>query len=617
MLSLCATNFMAYRGIEKSISKAANDYSIQVLDSQAQSIASWIDEKNRLVDAASNYLSQVKNPEAIIQNAHQIVESGHLEDAYIGWENGQAISSKNGRMNPDAYDPRTRPWYIQAKNARARIITDVYIDATTKKSVISIGKPFTENGQFSGVVLADISLEAVTEKIQKIQFDGGYALLFDQNGQALADFASVKKQGTLSGLSNELADLERAMLSQKSGSVEYTMNGDNKIGFFSDIPLGNGQHWELLVTVNKAVLYQQLDKEATRMIWMTLLFTAMGVFFTTMVLNVLYRPIISLKAVVQDLARGEGDLTRRLSVDSRDDLGQIAQGINTFIENLQQMLLDVKQATGHIASNVGEIDGITQANQKVLNRHSSETEQVVSAVTEMSATASSVANSTADAASNTQQAANESEISQQVVGQAVTNVAALVDEVDAMAQKIQDMHQDTRQISTVLGVIGGIAEQTNLLALNAAIEAARAGDQGRGFAVVADEVRALAARTQQSTSEISQMLDKLNSASSQVEHAMDNTRQSCQSTADSTSEVTTSLGAINSTIGNINSLNIQVATAAEEQSAVADEISRNLENIRNIVLELNQRGSETGNCVESLVTANTQLEGLVGKFRLQ
>ncbi len=616
LLSLSTTNYLAYKEFEKNIASSANSYSMLVLDSQAKAISAWIRAKQSLVTASAEFLANNPSSEMIIANARQMVVTGQLEEAYIGYEDGSAYTSQKGLLDASSYDPRVRPWYADSKQTRQLVVTDVYADALTGNNVMSIGMPIIINGQFSGSVLADISLAEITKRVQSIQFKGGYALLFDQKGKALADFAGVKKDGSLSGSDPELRSLEKAMISQNSGSLEYQLNGDNKVGFFNDIELGDGKKWKLLVTVNQEVVYEELNEAVSFMLLSTLGFTILGVAITILVLNILYRPILVLKQMIQDLAGGEGDLTRRLKVTSKDDLGQIAQGVNTFIGNLQSMLKEVCQSTGSIASNIDQISNITQANQQVLDRHSSETEQVVSAVTEMSATASSVANSTADAASHTQQAAEESSASQKVVNHAVDNVQSLVEQVDHMAQRIQTMHQDTLQISSVLNVIGDIAEQTNLLALNAAIEAARAGDQGRGFAVVADEVRALAARTQKSTAEINSMLDQLNQASSSVENAMGSTRQSCQSTAESTAEVTSSLTTINHTISNINNLNIQVATAAEEQSAVADEINRNLVNIRNIVVELNSRGGETGQCVENLVSTNQQLEQLIGKFKL-
>lgn len=192
-----------------------------------------------------------------------------------------------------------------------------------------------------------------------------------------------------------------------------------------------------------------------------------------------------------------------------------------------------------------------------------------------------------------------------------------MNEVEAMALNIQTMNEDTHKISTVLSVIGEIADQTNLLALNAAIEAARAGEQGRGFAVVADEVRTLAARTQQSTSEINEMLTRLRNGADTVVRAMDATKLSCQQTADTTASVNNSLDSMTSSVMQINDLGIQIATAAEEQSSVTEEINRNMTMIQNMVAQLTDNSDKTMESTHSLASSNEQLVAIVGQFKLR
>jgi methyl-accepting chemotaxis protein len=204
-----------------------------------------------------------------------------------------------------------------------------------------------------------------------------------------------------------------------------------------------------------------------------------------------------------------------------------------------------------------------------------------------------------------------------VVDNAVVTVSALVDEVEDMSARITSMNQDANKISDVLNVIGEISEQTNLLALNAAIEAARAGEQGRGFAVVADEVRALAARTQSSTTEISDMLTALLDGTSSVVEAMGKTKEQCQSTADKTSEVSNSLTIMSASVREIDDVSTQIATATEEQSAVAEELSKNMLSIRDMVSSLVESGKQTVSATDSLSQSNQELDRLVSNFKLQ
>ncbi|MCG7586341.1 methyl-accepting chemotaxis protein, partial [Photobacterium sp. OFAV2-7] len=316
------------------------------------------------------------------------------------------------------------------------------------------------------------------------------------------------------------------------------------------------------------------------------------------------------------LSTGEADLTSRIEITSNDELGDIGQSVNNFIIYLQSMLLEISQATDHITDGIKQLNAQSEQNNQALIQHASETEQVVAAITEMSATADTVAQSATDTAVNTQKANDEAVMAKNDVFEASGSMKVLVEEVGTASSSINTMNENTQQIVSVLGVIGEIADQTNLLALNAAIEAARAGEQGRGFAVVADEVRSLAARTQTSTAEINELLTKLRQDTTSAVEAMEVTKSSCERTAENAERVSNSLDAMTDSIVEINDLSSQIATASEEQSSVTEEVSRNMNNIREMVSALAQNGQATVDSTQSLSAANAQLGALVSKFKL-
>lgn len=334
-------------------------------------------------------------------------------------------------------------------------------------------------------------------------------------------------------------------------------------------------------------------------------------------LSFAYRPILLLRDVVQDLSRGNGDLTRRLTVSSRDDLGQMSGGINNFIGNLQSMMLEVQESAERLNGGIESLATQSRAAQSLLEQHAGETNQVVTAIAEMSSAAGSVAENASATAQLAGQSRELAAQSRKVVDSAMASVNALVGEVEETASSIQLMQKDVDQIGAVLGVIGGIAEQTNLLALNAAIEAARAGEQGRGFAVVADEVRALAGRTQQSTAEIREMLERLQRGSQTVAAAMEGTKESCIATADKTSRVHGSLDEVIDAVIRSNDLVSQIATAAEQQSLVADEISRNMHAIADVVTQLEGNGQEMASTAGGMQQSYHTLRDIVARFRLR
>lgn len=342
---------------------------------------------------------------------------------------------------------------------------------------------------------------------------------------------------------------------------------------------------------------------------------ALTTLITSIIGNKISTPLRHVVAALNDIANGEGDLTQRLKIESQDEVGDVSKAFNHFVERIQELVAQVGNVSQRIFSETESLTRISGQYTRQMLEHSKETEQVASAVNEMSATAQSVASSASNAANATNEAAQNSEEASNVVNTAIGSINSLVKEVDSASSVITMLAQETAKIGSVVDVIRGIAEQTNLLALNAAIEAARAGDQGRGFAVVADEVRALAGRTQQSTQQINNMLQTLHQGVRQAVDAMDSSQQHSQETVAETARIEQSLGTVNHAVTMINDMNLQIATAAEEQHAVTEEISRNLENIQHIVQELSSAAVKSEQATEEMASSGKALQDLVKQFR--
>jgi methyl-accepting chemotaxis protein len=336
---------------------------------------------------------------------------------------------------------------------------------------------------------------------------------------------------------------------------------------------------------------------------------------TSVIGNKITSPLRHIVAALNDIANGQGDLTQRLTINSQDEVGDVSKAFNHFVERIQELVAQVGNVSQRIFSETESLTQISSQYTRQMLEHSKETEQVASAVNEMSATAQSVASSASTAANATSEAAQNSEEASNVVNTAIHSINSLVREVDSASSVITMLAQETAKISSVVDVIRGIAEQTNLLALNAAIEAARAGDQGRGFAVVADEVRALASRTQQSTKEINDMLQILQHGVRQAVSAMNGSQQHSHETVSETSRIEQSLGTVNNAVSMINDMNLQIATAAEEQHAVTEEISRNLENIQHIVQTLSSAAVKSEQATAEMASSGKALQDLVKQFR--
>ena len=346
----------------------------------------------------------------------------------------------------------------------------------------------------------------------------------------------------------------------------------------------------------------------------TLLVLLFGIAAAVIITRQITRPLRETLDVVERIAGG--DLSHNLRVTRRDELGVLQQGIARMGTTLRDLIGGIRDGVTQIASAAEELSAVTEQTSAGVNSQKIETDQVATAMHEMTATVQEVARNAEQASQAAAAADGEARDGDKVVNQAIDQIERLAVEVGRSTEAMAVLQQESDKIGSVMDVIKAVAEQTNLLALNAAIEAARAGDAGRGFAVVADEVRGLAQRTQKSTEEIQTLVAALQSGTQHVASVMNNSRSLTDSSVTLTRQAGTSLQGITRTVSNIQSMNQQIAAAAEQQSAVAEEISRSIVNVRDVSEQTAAASDETAKSSVELARLGNQLQEMVSHFKI-
>ena len=527
------------------------------------------------------------------------------------------------------YFASQRPWYIETMKHNKFFVGSPSADFTTGiVSAVVEGPVYLPDGTLLGVGGLDLHINKVGDKVETIRYQGeGLPFLLDGKGQIVhfSERAGIttKANDPIQGLDDKdnnnsgFAALAKAAQQSQSGFAEIRLNGADYYVAYQPVSRDFPQmNWLVGILIPAALIDAPIESTVQWSIFGALLILALITASIMITTGVITKPLQQLTHAMQDIASGDGDLTRRIDIAQQDEVGALARHFNTFVSKLRQSLAQTQQQAEQVKLSSEHLNQVVGLTNQEIQHEKAQIDSVSAAVTEMAATvqeisrnAQSTSQAAADADARGQQGAKLSEL-------AVNDMESLNQSMVSAVDVVVGLAKESENIGTVVDVIKGIAEQTNLLALNAAIEAARAGEQGRGFAVVADEVRSLAGRTRESTDDIRRMVEKLQFIAKQAEDVMQLGRSQTEVSADRARAMQQSLTAISAAIMVVQQQSTQIAVATEQQTIVADDINRSLTAITALVDNTAEHALELTGEARQLDNSASALNQVVAQFRI-
>ncbi|WP_165661237.1 methyl-accepting chemotaxis protein [Oceanimonas sp. MB9] len=608
VLTVAALSTLSFRDMKAQLYLDSEQLVAGLAARETAKVAEWLRIRQAMLTAAGQQLEG--NPRPALQLVEQ---AGDFQLAYLGTTEGVMIDAQP--RDRSGYDPRTRPWYKQALQANTAMVTPPYEDATFGVTVVTLAQPVTTStGQLLGIIGADVAISSLVNDVNAIRLPAqGQAMMLSRDGTLIAyQDASLALQPA-TRLAEELTagNLSRWQGSERLNPV--SINGTDKLIHVSTIP---GSDWQLLFMLDKAALEAPLSTLLWRQLGLSALVILAALVLIGLLLQFLLGPLLKVSRALAQIADGRGDLTQRIELHGRDEVGLLAANFNRFVASQAELIRHIRQQAESLGGNAEQAS--VRANQTVteLGRAQQEVTMVATAVTEMASATQEIAHNAEQTATAAQQSSASTEQGKQLVHKTRDSIFSLAREMEQAAAVITRLDQHAHDISSVLATIQGVAEQTNLLALNAAIEAARAGEQGRGFAVVADEVRVLSQRTHASTEEIQGTIDTLQQATGEAVKLMQASRNMAELSAEDAEAAAQALEEITAAVGLISDMASQIATAAEEQSQVTGEITQNTTAIKDVSDELASDAEQSLQQSKDLHRQAGELNGLVSAFTL-
>ena len=611
VLAFSLYSWLQYNSLKSALFEKTTTSTQESSKALALQVNNWLKNKMDLIEVISQTIDDDFSQETIQKAFDLPIYKNEFILLFGGLDTNGSRITNDPNWNPPGWDARKRPWYDMGKQHKQAALTEPYV-STEGDILISVIADISDHGQFKGSFGGDLSLKTVSEAVNSLNFNHtGYAFLLSKEGKIIshpnADLNGKSVSNLLQGGVPELSD----------NLVEKKLaDGTNVYVSFSPLPGLYGSDWYVGVVLDEDKLFASVRAFGWVAFWGTIIAALLVSIVLYFVVTGLLQPLRALHESLKDINGGEGDLTKRLAITNDDEFGHVSGEFNKFIDYLQGLISEVKNQSRHIRENTDKTAASSHASSKHLYTQLNELDQLATAMHQMSATAHDVADNAQTAASRANQADLAAKEGEAIVDRTTSSIAELTHKMGDVVTTINELVKYSDNIESILTVITDIADQTNLLALNAAIEAARAGEQGRGFAVVADEVRTLASKTQDSTEQIQKMIQQLQTGVRGAEKVILESRENANSTQQIADQAKKSLQAIRLSINEINDMTVQIAAAAEQQSATSNEINRNTTNIRDISQSVSDAAQGQSVLCETMVEITVDQAKSLDKFKV-
>lgn len=503
-------------------------------------------------------------------------------------------------------------WFYESLKSKDSYTIGLDISEASGKATVFINYLMKLDGQTTAIAGVGKPLDEMTNLINQYRIgQSGTITLVEDTGRIQLHPNKEYSGKQITELEGS-EDLTPLLSNTEYDSLHTTIKGSEYI--VASLPLNN-LNSRVIAVVPYSELYSELEAITTQTSLFALFIAFLFIGASYVVFKALIKPIVIVSKALEEIGNQGGDLTKRLKVKGNDELAELARGFNSFVETLHSIVKDAVEVSKNLKSSNEKVMNVVSETVTISNDQQQKTDMVAAAINEMASTVSEIAQNASNAADAAKEAKSESDTGRRVLNDAVGSINQMAESISDSTNAVNTLAEDITSINSVLDVIKGISEQTNLLALNAAIEAARAGEQGRGFAVVADEVRTLAQKTQESTEEIQNMIERLQNSAQKTVESMGQGQRITQLGVDAASKASESIGIISGSIDDINDMNHQVAVATEEQSSVTEEITANVVAIADLSERCKDEIAKSEEAALKMTKLTEKLESAMGRFK--